>query len=47
MCGLYGVVYVADVPMCITDTFSFACGGILGHADVIDATLARGKVLES
>ena len=35
MCGLYGVVYVAGAPMCITDTFIFSCGGTLGHSDVL------------
>ena len=35
MCGLYGVVYVAGAPMCITDTFIFACGGTVGHSDVL------------
>ena len=27
--------YVAGAPMCITDTFFFACGGILRHSDVL------------
>ena len=35
MCGLYVVVCIAGAPMCITDTFYFACGGILGHSDVL------------
>ena len=35
MCGLYGVVCVAGAPMCIPDTFFFACGGTLGHSDVL------------
>ena len=35
MCGLYVVVYIAGTPMCITDTLFFACGGILGHSDIL------------
>ena len=35
VCGLYGVVCVAGAPMCIPDTFFFACGGTLGHSDVL------------
>ena len=35
MWGLYDVVCVAGAPMCIPDTFLFACGGTLGHSDVL------------
>ena len=35
MCGLYGVVYVAGAPMCITGTFIFICSGTLGQSDVL------------
>ena len=28
-------VCIADAPMCIADTFFFACGGILGYSDVL------------
>ena len=33
--ALYVVVYVAGAPMYITDTLFFACGGSLGHSDVL------------
>ena len=32
-CGLYVVVCVAGVPMCITVTLFFVCGEILGQSD--------------
>ena len=35
VCGLYDVVCVAGTPMCITVTFFFACGEILGQCDVL------------
>ena len=35
VCGLYVVVCVAGAPMCITVTFFFACGEILGQSDVL------------
>ena len=34
--GLYGFACVAGAPMCITDTFFFACDGSLGYySDVL------------
>ena len=35
VCRLYGVVCIAGAPICFADTFFFACGGILGHSDVL------------
>ena len=35
VCGLYVVGCVAGAPMCITVTFFFTCGDILGQSDVL------------